>query len=34
MPITICSSVSGPPGSFTVQSARPITRGFTQTQAT
>ena len=32
MPITICSSVSGPPGSVTFQSPRPITRGLCQTQ--
>ena len=34
IPITIWSSVSGPPGSVTTQSARPITRGLTHTQAT
>ena len=34
MPIAICSSVSGPPGSVTTQSARPMTRGFAQTHAT
>ena len=33
MPIRICTSVSGPPGSDTFQPSRPITRSFAQTQA-
>src|SRR6185295_13756623 len=34
MPMVICSSVSGPPGSATSQLLRPTTRGLVQTQAT
>src|SRR5260221_10498945 len=34
MPIAICSSVSGPPGSVTVQGPRPTPRGWVQTQTT
>ena len=34
MPIPICSSVSGPPGSVTCQPSRPTTRCPVQTQAT
>ena len=34
MPIAICSSVSGPPGSTTVQGPRPTCLGCIQTQAT
>src|ERR1700694_2642406 len=34
IPIAICSSVSGPPGSTTVQGPRPTPLGCTQTQTT
>ena len=34
MPMTICSKVSGPPGSVTFQFLRPIARGLIQTQTT
>src|SRR5882724_11600526 len=34
MPIAICSSVNGPPGSTTVQGPRPTSLGFVQTQTT
>ena len=34
MPMAICSSVSGPPGSVTVHGPRPTPRGCAQTQAT
>src|ERR1700716_75439 len=34
IPIAICSSVSGPPGSTTVHGPRPTVRGCIQTQTT
>ena len=34
MPMAICSSVSGPPGSVTVHGPRPTPRGCVQTQTT
>ena len=34
MPMPICSSVNGPPGSVTCQPSRPMTRCPVQTQAT
>jgi hypothetical protein len=34
MPMVICSSVSGPPGSITDHGPRPTLRGLIQTHAT